>query len=88
MTELTLLGEEPGAALILRSSRRQPALLVQGDTLYIATRAAEELVQELQLNGSEDARHGAVEVAETLREWLASYERMMNAAHLDLPYAE
>lgn len=85
-TDLTLLGEEPASALILRSTRRQPALLVQGDTLSIAVRAAEDLVAELDSGNLEDARLSAREVAETLRAWLTSYERMMLASGRDLPY--
>lgn len=85
-TELTLLGEEPAAALILRSTRRQPALLVQGDTLSIAAQAAEDLVKELESGNLEDARYSGREVAETLRAWLMSYERMMLACGQELPY--
>lgn len=85
-TELTLLGEEPSAALVLRSTRHQPALLVQGDTLSIATQAAEDMVDELKGGNVEDARHSAREVAEVLRQWLTSYERMMRAAGQELPY--
>jgi len=87
-TELTLLDEEPAAALILRSARRQPALLVQGDTLRIAARAAEDLVDELESGNLEDARSSAREVAETLRVWLTSYERMMPAGGRELPYSK
>lgn len=85
-TELALLGEEPATALVKRSTRAQPGLLVQGDTLSIAMRAAEEALSSSRSGGSADARQSAQEVADILREWQTSYERMMQKARLKLPY--
>jgi hypothetical protein len=86
-TELALLGEEPDTALVLRSTRAQPGLLVQGDRLSIAMRAAEEALSGLRSGRSPDARQSAQEVADILREWQTSYERMMQKARRELPYS-
>lgn len=87
-TELTLLGEEPSAAVVLRSTRHQPGLLVQADTLSAARRTAADLVRELERGDLEDARYSARELVETLQDWVTAYERMMRAAGHDLPYAK
>lgn len=87
-TELTLLGEQPDTALILRSTRAQPGLLVQGDTLSIAMQAAEDALTAMRSGKLRDARHSAEEAADILREWQASYERMMQTAHRQLPYSK
>jgi hypothetical protein len=87
-TELTLLGEEPDTALVLRSTRAQPGLLVQGDTLSIAMQAAEEALTAMRSGNLRDARHSAEEAADIFREWQTSYERMMQAARRELPYSK
>lgn len=87
-TTLSLLGEEPGTALILRSTRQHPALLIQGDRLSIAAQVAADLVSDLESADQKDAAYSARELAETLSEWLLSYERMMNDARRELPYSK
>lgn len=85
--DLILIGEEPSAAVILRSTRRKPGLLIQADTLSIARQTAEDLVRELEDGDLDDARYSARELVETLEAWLSAYERMMSAAGLPLPYS-
>ncbi|WP_438363777.1 DUF6959 family protein [Streptomyces hyaluromycini] len=86
MTEVELLQETVACALVRRSSRRFPGLLVQGDTLRSLKGVADELLEELSSGDSENARYSARELQEGLAEFVAHYEEMMRAAGCKLPY--
>ncbi|WP_415951830.1 DUF6959 family protein [Streptomyces sp. KLOTTS4A1] len=86
MTEVELLQETSSCALVRRSSRRFPGLLVQGDTLRSLKGVADGLLEELRSGDSEDAQYSARELQEGLGEFIAHYEAMMRAAGYELPY--
>lgn len=73
-------------ALAQVNGRRFPGLLVQGDTLRSFQEVIHELGEVLQGQDAELMRLTLAELAETIDAMVASYEAMMAAAGLDLPY--
>jgi hypothetical protein len=67
------LGRAGGLVLAHHVGRRFPGVLIQGDTLLTLLRDLEE----------EAPRSAA---AERVREWVAGYERAMDALRRELPY--
>ncbi|MFE0135215.1 DUF6959 family protein [Streptomyces sp. NPDC059037] len=86
MSELELIAESGNCALALRQSRKFPGLLIQGDTLYSLSRVAVELLGELESGDVEEGKFSAMEIKETLDEFVAVYERLMREDGRPLPY--
>lgn len=86
MTDIELLQETASCALVRRSSRRFPGLLIQGDTLRSLKGVADELLEELSSGDPENAKYSARELQEGLGDFIAHYESMMSAAGWELPY--
>ncbi|MEU3752387.1 hypothetical protein AB0H17_06385 [Streptomyces olivoreticuli] len=87
MDEVELIDESGNCALVHRTSRRFPGLLIQGDTLHSLGRVAAALLGELESGDTEDARYSAMELKEAFDDFTSAYERMMTEARLPLPYS-
>ncbi len=80
-----ILVDEGDFALVRRSARKYPGLVVQGDHLRVLLDALEEAGSP---DGTSEDRAAALgEALASVRDAVRAYERMMAAADRSLPYA-
>lgn len=81
-----LLGLEGNFALAQVEGRRFPGFLIQGDTLRSLQVSVRELEDSLRTQDAELTAATLEEVVEMVDAMIDSYERMMTAEALELPY--
>ncbi|MFB8001338.1 DUF6959 family protein [Nocardia sp. NPDC056000] len=75
-----------GYSLVKWEGRKFPGLLVQGDTLWTVMETLNEAASSVEEGNLDDVEAAIQEAREALQSMLESYEYMMSAAGLKLPY--
>jgi hypothetical protein len=81
-----LLQTQGDYSLMRWSGRRFPGLLIQGDTLSILCDDLEEIMSLLDGGDQEEAEFALSEVCKRVNGMRKSYEEMMDAESMSLPY--
>lgn len=86
MINLNILRKVGNIAVVDRSDREHPGLLIQGDSLKVLLDGLEEVVEELDNNNTESAKSITMLLVEQLTGYLSSYEVVLDENNIAIPY--